>query len=50
MTGGHEPAGPGPAGQSPAHGFSDDEPTRRLLRSRPPRLSLAWAGAAAQAR
>ena len=43
MTGGHEPAGPGPAGRSPAHGFCDDEATRRLLRSRPPRRALAWA-------
>jgi aminoglycoside phosphotransferase (APT) family kinase protein len=31
--------------RSPAHGFRDDEPTRRLLRSRPPRQALAWAGA-----
>ena len=29
---------------SPAHGFGDDEQTRRLLRSRPPRQALAWAG------
>jgi aminoglycoside phosphotransferase (APT) family kinase protein len=42
---GHEPAGPGPAGRSPAHGFCDDEATRRLLRSRPPRQALAWAAA-----
>jgi aminoglycoside phosphotransferase (APT) family kinase protein len=41
----HEPAGPGPAGRSPAHGFCDDEATRRLLRSRPPRQALAWAAA-----
>src|SRR6266567_502640 len=31
--------------RSPAHGFRDDEATRRLLRSRPPRQALAWAGA-----
>src|SRR5512142_2822856 len=31
--------------RSPAHGFCDDEPTRRLLRSRPPRQALAWAAA-----
>jgi aminoglycoside phosphotransferase (APT) family kinase protein len=30
--------------QWPAHGFSDDESTRRLLRSRPPDQSLIWAG------
>jgi aminoglycoside phosphotransferase (APT) family kinase protein len=29
--------------RSPAHGFADDEQTRRLLRSRPPRQALAWA-------
>ena len=45
MTGGHEPAGVSPAGRSPAHGFCDDEATRRLLRSRPPRQALAWAAA-----
>lgn len=28
--------------RSPAHGFCDDEPTRRLLRSRPPRQALQW--------
>jgi hypothetical protein len=33
------------AGRSPAHGFCDDEQTRRLLRSRPPGQALAWAGA-----
>ncbi len=33
------------ADRSPAHGFRDDEPTRRLLRSRPPRQALAWAAA-----
>jgi aminoglycoside phosphotransferase (APT) family kinase protein len=33
------------SGRSPAHGFCDDEPTRRLLRSRPPRQALAWAAA-----
>jgi aminoglycoside phosphotransferase (APT) family kinase protein len=27
------------------HGFCDDEETRRLLRSRPPRQALAWAEA-----
>jgi aminoglycoside phosphotransferase (APT) family kinase protein len=43
VTGGHAPAGLGPAGRSPAHGFCDDEATRRLLRSRPPRQALAWA-------
>jgi aminoglycoside phosphotransferase (APT) family kinase protein len=31
--------------RSPAHGFCDDEQTRRLLRSRPPRQALTWAGA-----
>ncbi len=31
---------------SAAHGFDDDEATRRLLRSRPPRAALDWAGAA----
>src|SRR5215468_8517538 len=31
--------------RSPAHGFGDDEQTRRLLRSRPPREALAWAAA-----
>ena len=45
MTGGHRPAGNLPAGRSPAHGFCDDEQTRRLLRSQPPRRALAWAGA-----
>jgi aminoglycoside phosphotransferase (APT) family kinase protein len=34
-----------PSGRSPAHGFRDDEQTRRLLRSRPPRQALAWAAA-----
>lgn len=28
--------------RSPAHGFCDDDETRRLLRSRPPRRALAW--------
>ena len=28
----------------PAHGFADDESTRRLLRSRPPKAALVWAG------
>ena len=45
MTRGHEPAGTRPAGRSPAHGFCDDEATRRLLRSLPPRQALAWAAA-----
>jgi hypothetical protein len=45
VTAGHEPAGVRPAGRSPAHGFCDDEATRRLLRSRPPRQALAWAAA-----
>jgi hypothetical protein len=31
---------------APPHGFGDDEQTRRLLRSRPPRRALDWAGAA----
>jgi aminoglycoside phosphotransferase (APT) family kinase protein len=31
--------------RSPAHGFCDDEQTRRLLRSRPPQQALTWAGA-----
>jgi aminoglycoside phosphotransferase (APT) family kinase protein len=39
------PAGDVPAGRSPAHGFCDDEETRRLLRSRPPRQALDWAAA-----
>jgi len=30
---------------SAAHGFDDDEATRRLLRSRPARAALEWAGA-----
>jgi aminoglycoside phosphotransferase (APT) family kinase protein len=38
----------GTSGHSPRplfvpHGFSDDEATRRLLRSRPPRQALTWA-------
>jgi hypothetical protein len=45
VTRGHEPAGVSPAGRSPAHGFCDDEATRRLLRSRPPKRALAWAAA-----
>ncbi len=45
MTSGHRPAGDLPAGRSPAHGFCDDEETRRLLRSRPPQQALAWAAA-----
>jgi aminoglycoside phosphotransferase (APT) family kinase protein len=31
---------------SAPHGFDDDQATRRLLRSRPPRAALEWAGAA----
>ena len=45
MTGGCRPAGASPAARPPAHGFCDDEETRRLLRSRPPRQALAWASA-----
>jgi len=45
VTGGRRPAGDLPAGRSPAHGFCDDEETRRLLRSRPPGQALAWAAA-----
>ena len=45
MTSLHRPAGDAPAGRSPAHGFCDDEETRRLLRSRPPRQALRWAAA-----
>jgi aminoglycoside phosphotransferase (APT) family kinase protein len=45
VTGEHRPAGASPAGRSPAHGFCDDQATRRLLRSRPPRQALAWAAA-----
>ena len=33
-----------PTTRSPAHGFCDDEATRRLLRSRPPGPALQWAG------
>ena len=43
MTSRRRPAGGVPAGRSPAHGFCDDEQTRRLLRARPPRQALAWA-------
>ena len=43
MTSGHRHAGDASAGRSPAHGFCDDEQTRRLLRSRPPHQALAWA-------
>jgi aminoglycoside phosphotransferase (APT) family kinase protein len=35
-----------PPGAWAVHGFSDDETTRRLLRSKPPETALAWAGAA----
>lgn len=28
--------------RSPAHGFCDDDATRRLLRTRPPRAALCW--------
>jgi aminoglycoside phosphotransferase (APT) family kinase protein len=45
VTTGNRPAGASPAGRPPAHGFGDDEATRRLLRSRPPRQALAWAAA-----
>jgi len=45
VTGERRPAGVSPTGHSPAHGFCDDEVTRRLLRSRPPRQALAWAAA-----
>jgi aminoglycoside phosphotransferase (APT) family kinase protein len=45
VTGGRWPAGDLRAGRSPAHGFGDDEQTRRLLRSRPPRPALDWAAA-----
>jgi len=45
VTGGQRLAGDVPAGRSPVHGFGDDEETRRLLRSRPPRQALAWAAA-----
>ncbi len=31
---------------SAPHGFDDDEATRRVLRSRPSRVALEWAGAA----
>lgn len=33
-------------GRRAVHGFDDDEASRRLLRSRPPRAALEWAGAA----
>ncbi len=40
---------PAPVGaaapRSPAHGFCDDEESRRLLRTRPPGRALAWAAA-----
>lgn len=45
MSAARSPRSPRSAG-SPAHGFDDDEATRRLLRSRPPRAALAWAEAA----
>jgi aminoglycoside phosphotransferase (APT) family kinase protein len=41
----HAARSPRPAGALP-YGFDDDEATRRLLRSRPPRAALDWAGAA----
>jgi hypothetical protein len=34
------------ANGTPPHGFDEDAATWRLLRSRPPRAALAWAGAA----
>jgi aminoglycoside phosphotransferase (APT) family kinase protein len=43
VTSGNRPAGATPAGRPPVHGFCDDEATRRLLRSRPPRQALDWA-------
>ena len=43
MTSGRRPAGTSPAGRPPPHGFCDDEATRQLLRSRPPRQALTWA-------
>ncbi len=33
-----------PLAGSPPHGFSDDDPTRRLLRGRLPRQALEWVG------
>ena len=43
MTGPTLGEGPdGPRLRSPAHGFCDDKDTRRLLRSRPPKLALDW--------
>src|SRR5205807_3875640 len=45
VTSGRRPAGTSAGGRSPAHGFGDDEATRQLLRSRPPRQALAWAAA-----
>jgi len=42
----HERANPAatPRPPSPPYGFDDDDATRRLLRSRPPRRALDWAG------
>lgn len=45
VTSGRRPDGTSAGGRSPAHGFGDDEATRKLLRSRPPRQALAWAAA-----
>jgi aminoglycoside phosphotransferase (APT) family kinase protein len=45
VTGQRRSAGDIGPGRSPVHGFCDDEQTRRLLRSRPPRPALDWAAA-----
>jgi aminoglycoside phosphotransferase (APT) family kinase protein len=45
VTSRRRPARDALTGRSPAHGFGDDEQTRRLLRSRPPQQALAWAAA-----
>jgi hypothetical protein len=45
VTGGHGRVAAPVGHRSPAHGFCDDEATRRLLRFRPPQRALAWAGA-----
>jgi hypothetical protein len=47
VTSRHRPAGDLPAGRPPAHGFCDDEETRRLLRFRPPQQQGAYTGPAA---